>query len=244
MMFAAAYGLAPPSNMNGMASYPMGFYTPQATGMPSYTSPPYTLQQKEFPVSPFSSPSTSSPMEQDFNPYFATMPMPHSSSQLQSVTGTASYSQPIPAPLQLEPLQTPALSSSLSSPTLSVSSSSGSLLTPMSECFSELHTPLSSTFPATSVQDSCAASQVHFHDFTGGLELYHVPCAATSTQGISSSNIADEIAMMVTDTPAPSAQSSSFSSPEHLLLPLPSNFTFASTLESAVASSTLAGALA
>lgn len=240
MMFAAAYVLPAPE-VKAMAPYPMGLSPSQPTAFPSYA---HMQQQQHQLSSPFSSASSSSPMEQDFNPYFASITSPDSSSRLQSVTGTSSFSQPIPAPLVLEHLNyTPSLSSSLSSPTLSVSSSSSSLLTPMSECFSEIKTPLSATFPlSVSAQDhGCAPPQYHLHGFAGGLELYNVPCMAPVATGITSSNFAEDFAMA---TPAPSADSSMYSSPEHFLQPLPTTFDFESSLEPTVATSTLAGALA
>ncbi|SPO24079.1 uncharacterized protein UTRI_03374_B [Ustilago trichophora] len=236
VMYAASYGMSP-ANVKGVIPHPTGFYSPQPAVYPSHA---HTQQL----ASPFSSPSTSSPMDQDFDAYFAAVASPESSAQLQSITGTSAFSHPIPAPLILESLSyTPALSSSLSSPTLSVSSSSGSLLTPMSETFAELNTPLSSIFPQTTFeQNNCTTSQIHFHDFAGGLELYNVPCMAPTALGNMASSPTSEFSMMV--NPAPSAESSAFSSPEHLLLPLPASFNFASSLGSAVAPPTLAVALA
>ncbi|SPO24106.1 uncharacterized protein UTRI_03374 [Ustilago trichophora] len=236
MMYAATYGMSP-SDGKGVVPYPMGFYSPQ----PAVYSTHAHMQQL---ASPFSSPSTSSPMDQDCNPYFASVASPESSTQLQSITGISAFSHPIPAPLILEPLSyTPALSSSLSSPTLSVSSSSGSLLTPMSETFSELNTPLSSTFPQTTFeQNNCMSGQIHFHDFAGGLELYNIPCMAPAAFGHMASSPTQDFSMMA--APAPSAESPAFSSPEHLLLPLPASFNFTTTLGSAVAPPTLAAALA
>ncbi|ETS65297.1 hypothetical protein PaG_00021 [Moesziomyces aphidis] len=231
-MFAAAYGM-PPAFMHGMAPHPTGFYTCQ----------PALSSQAQMPgsmlASPISPPPTLSPMEQDVNSYLAVVASPESSMQLQSITGTSSFTHPIPAPLIMEPLSTPALSSSLSSPTLSVSSSSSSLLTPMSETFSELSTPLSATFPTSSI-DPCASGQAHFHDFVGGLELYNVPCMANGFAANVPALPMEDLVMV--DTTAPSAASSAYSSTEQFLAPLPASFGYISSQDSDATVSALAGA--
>ncbi len=233
-MFAAAYGM-PPAFVHGMAPYPTGFYTSQ----PALSSPtPIHVAMIASPITP---PPTSSPMEQDVNSYFAVVASPESSMQLQSITGTSSFTHPIPAPLMIEPLSTPALSSSLSSPALSVSSSSSSLLTPMSETFSELNTPLSATFPTSSI-DPCASGQAHFHDFVGGLELYNVPCMTNGFSANMPSLPMEDLVKM--EPSAPSAPSSAFSSPEQLLPAFPANLGYISSLQSDATMSAFAGAFA
>lgn len=220
-MMAAAYGMTPSPTM---AAFPMGFYSPQPS---VYTSQPNTPQF----ASPFPSPTTSSSMDHGMNacsaPAFAS---PDSSAQLQHIMGTSSFAHPIPAPLVLESL-------SSSPPMLSPSSSASSLMTPTSEVYCELGAPFSASLaapaaaPAAFDKISCTPEQVHFHDFARGLEIYNVPCMSASNQA---SPMADD-----------SQPSSAYSSPEHLFVPLPAQFDFASALESAVAaSSTLAGALA
>ena len=235
-MFSSAFGTPLPNMDSGFS---------HATGSATYPLYGNVHQHNVLVASPYSTTPASSPMERDFNPYFAPFTPPASSAQLQGITGTSSFSHPIPAPLVLDSLHyTPALSSSLSSPALSVSSSAGSLLTPMSETFSEVNTPISANFQPTFHQQACNSAQVHFHDFAGGLELYNVPCMASSMDGtVNTTTFASEdVAMMA--TPAPSVDSSNFSSPEHILLPLPASYDFVSAFGTAVAHPTLAELMA
>ncbi|SNX86546.1 uncharacterized protein MEPE_05255 [Melanopsichium pennsylvanicum] len=231
MMYAAAYGMVP---------YSMGFYSPQPAINTSHA-----LMQEQL-ASPFSLPSTPSPTHQNFNPYFSAAASLDTSAQLQSITGASPSSQPISAPLDLESLsQTPELLFSLSSPTLSASSSSSFLLTPMRDSFSELLTaPISTVLPSVAFeQNSCGSTQIHIHDFAGGLELYNIPCTSSTDLGTLNSNLTvKDLTMM--SAPAPSAESSNSSYQEQVLLPLPTYFNFASTPESAVAPSALTEALA
>ncbi|GAC71393.1 vacuolar assembly/sorting protein VPS16 [Moesziomyces antarcticus T-34] len=201
-MFAAAYGM-PPAFMHGVAPYPTGFYTSQ----PALPSP--NQMHVAMIASPIIPPLTSSPMEQDVNSYFTIVASPESSAQLQSITGTSSFTQPNPSPLLVEPLSTPALSSSLSSPTLSVI-------------------------------DPCASGQTHFHDFVGGLELYNVPCMANTFAANVPALPMEDLVMV--DTTAPSAASSTYSSTEQFSPPLPANFGYISSQESVATVSALAGA--
>lgn len=221
-MFAAAYGLKL-VHAKEIAPCAFGHLGLQPVIYPSDDC----MQQL---ATPFPSPSTSSQLDLDFQPYFpSSIASPDSSAQLQSITGMAAFWHPTPAPAVLKPPHaTPVLSSSLPSPTLSSYSTSSSLLTPTSETFAELNTPLSATFPPMQQHGSCASAQVHSHDFAGGLEIYNVPCIASAATG----NATKGFVMM--DMPAPAADAPDFSSPTHLPLPLPASFNFASTLESAM----------
>ncbi|KAJ1025951.1 hypothetical protein NDA16_002577 [Ustilago loliicola] len=239
-IFAAAYCTAS-DDMEALNLLSSELYHSQ----PAYfQTPEASMQQPQQSVSGCSTPSTCGSMDEDLKQYFTSISLPDTSSRLQDVTGTSSLSQRISAPLFLEPLSYgSALSSSLSSPTLSASSSSSSLSTPISECFPELSSPLSATFPTSisSHYNNCDSAQIHFHNFAGGLELYNVPCMASAASTPTTLNLMEDPAMA---TPAPSAGSWAFSSPEHSLLPLPATFNFETLLESAVASSTLSGAFA
>lgn len=233
MLFASAYNMAPPS-LEGMVHYAPGYFTTQTAPIPSTS---HMQQHQTLLASPFSTTSTPSPMELDLNHYFAPVTSPNSSAQLQSVTGISRFPHSIPAPLNLEALNsTPALSSSLSSPALSISSSTSSLLTPVSEGFPEISASTSAKLT------SAGLGQVHYHDFAGGLELYNVPCAAPTVSGITSSDLSYELAAM--HTPAPSAESSVSASPDHYMQPLPAAFDLMSAFEPAAASSALAVAFA
>lgn len=111
----------------------------------------------------------------------------------------------------------------------------------MSETFYEVNAPLSATLQPSFQQQACDPAQVHVHDFAGGLELYNVPCMAPTMDGFVDATTSghQDIAMMA--TPAPSAESSNFSSPEHVLLPLPASYDFVSLFGTAIAHPTLAG---